>query len=130
MFVISHIKGLITQYLNECLEISQQLGEGKLYARCCQQMSQSLQSVGEVERALILLDMFADAANQVKDNELIASSAVCLGELSIARVCFVLCCYTSFDFFNFTHFLIIKRCINFLGELSILSLRLFSFNFF
>jgi len=73
------------QYLNECLEISQQLGEGKLYARCCQQMAQSLQSVGEVERALILLDMFADAANQVKDNKLIAASAACLGELSITR---------------------------------------------
>ena len=51
-------------------------------------MAQSLQSVGEVERALVLLDMFADAANQVKDNKLIAASAACLGELSITRVGF------------------------------------------
>lgn len=71
--------------LNECLEMAQDLGDAQLCGAACRAMATSLQSIGDIKRALDYFEMYAETSKQAGLLPQVVSASCCLSKVNITQ---------------------------------------------
>ena len=74
------------QYLNECLEIAQDIGDAQVCGEACRAMAISLQALGDITRSRDFFKMYSETARDANLLSDIASASCDLGEIGICQV--------------------------------------------